>query len=45
MFKVSGVDRIDPTEDHGMNFLESQERFARGMPLVRDGVADLDVGR
>ena len=43
MFEVAGIDGIDPTEDHGMNFLETRKRFARGMTLIGDGIADLHV--
>ena len=43
MFEVAGIDGIDPTEDHGMNFLETWKRFARGMTLIGDGIADLHV--
>jgi len=44
MLEVGGVDRINPAEDHGMNFLKAWERLARGMPLVGDGVADFHIG-
>ena len=43
VFEVAGVNRIDPTEDHGMNFLKTGKRLARGAPLVGNGVADLYV--
>ena len=44
MFEVACVDRVNPAENHGMNFLETEKRFARRMPLIGDGVADLYVG-
>ena len=44
MFEVAGVDRINPAENHRMNFLKTGQRLARGMPLVGDRVADLHVG-
>ena len=44
MFEVTRVNRINPAEDHWMNFLETEQRFACGMPLVGDRVADLYVG-
>jgi len=34
MFEVTGVDRIDSAEDHGMNFLKAEKRGACRMPLV-----------
>src|SRR5439155_15333642 len=43
MFEVTGVNRIDAAEDHGMNFLKAEKRDACRMPLVSDGVADLYV--
>jgi hypothetical protein len=44
MFEVARINWIDPTEDHGMNFLETWKRFARGMTLVGDRIADLHIG-
>ncbi len=44
MLEVGGVDRINPAEHHRMDFLETGERLGRGIALVGDGVADLDVG-
>src|SRR4026207_248836 len=44
MLEVSRINRIDPTEDHGMNFLETWERLARGMALIGDGIPDFHVG-
>jgi len=43
MFEIAGVNRVDPAEHHRMNFLESGQRLSRGMPLVGNRVADLDV--
>ena len=43
MLKVAGVDRINPAEDHGMNFLKPRQRLARGIALIRNSVADLHV--
>src|SRR4029077_3492919 len=43
MFEIAGVNRIDPAENHRMNFLKTGKRLARGVALVGDGVADLDV--
>src|SRR5581483_10562107 len=44
MFEVAGIDRINSTENHGMNFLKTWKRFARGMTLVGYGIADLHIG-
>ena len=44
VFEVTRVNRVNPAEDHWMNFLETEQRFACGMPLVGDRVADLYVG-
>ena len=44
MLKVAGVDRINPAEYHWVNFLKSRQRFARGIALIGDRVADFHVG-
>ena len=44
MFEIAGVDRINPAEDHRMNFLKTRQRFAPRVALIGDSVADLNVG-
>ena len=39
-----GVDRVEPGEDHGLDFFEAGQRLDRGIGVVGDGVADLGVG-
>src|SRR5438067_487929 len=44
MLEVAGVDRINPAENHRVNFLEPGQRFPCGVTEVGNGVADLHVG-
>ena len=44
MLEVRGVDRIDPAEDHRVDFLEAGQRLLRGVAQVGDRIADLHVG-
>ena len=43
MFEITGINRVNPAKNHGMNFLKAGERVTRGMPLVGNRVADLDI--
>src|ERR1041385_6065408 len=43
MFKITGVDRVNPTKHHGMNFLETGEWLTSGVSYFRDSIPDLDI--
>ncbi len=44
VLEVRGVDRVNPAEDHGVDFLEARESFGGRAFRVGQGVADFDFG-
>src|SRR5438876_3644468 len=44
MLEIGRVNRINSAEDHRMDFLETGQRFPRGLALVCDGIANFDIG-
>ena len=44
MLEVAGVDRINPAEDHRMNFLKPRQWLTRRIALIGNGIADFYVG-
>ncbi len=45
VLEVAGVDRVNPAENHRMDFLEAGQRFLGRIAQIGHGVADLDIRR
>src|SRR5437899_7715997 len=45
VFEIAGVDWINSTEHHWVNFLKTRERVLRRISLIGNCVADLDLCR